>query len=146
MSMRADCRRGSIINQYTYPYHPEMNGFVERSFRSTKELARCMMNAAGLPDPYWEKASRHATLIRNILPNQTATGYVREAYYLWYGLLFDYSRLRTWGSRSYAINHLGVKDFGARSVPGIFCQNESKTTRSLHSITNYTFLPRIFFK
>jgi hypothetical protein len=48
-----------------------------------------MLAAAGLPDPYWEKASRHAVLMRCIMPNQTATGFVREAYHLWYGLTYD---------------------------------------------------------
>ena len=97
-----------------------MNGFVERSFRSVKDLARCMLQDAGLPDPYWERACSHSVLIRNILPNQSATGYAREAYFLWYGIMFDYSRLRTFGSRAYAINHIGAKDFGPRSVAGIF--------------------------
>ena len=45
---------------------------------------------------------------------------VREAYFLWYGVMFNYSRLRTFGSRAYAINHVGLKDYGARSVAGIF--------------------------
>lgn len=33
-----------------------------------------MLEAAGLSDPYWEKASNHAVLIRNIRPNQTTKG------------------------------------------------------------------------
>ena len=97
-----------------------MNGFVERAFRSVKDLARSMLASAGLPDPYWKKTNKYATLIRNILPNQTKDGYVREAYFMWYGIPFDYSKLRTFGSRAYAINHVGLKDYGARSVPGIF--------------------------
>ena len=118
--VRAYCRKKSIFNQYTHPYHPNMLGFVERSFRSVKDLSRCMLQGANLPDPYWEKGNRYATLIRNILPNRSATGMVREAYFLWYGVMFDYSRLRTFGSRAYAINHIGLKDYGARSVAGIF--------------------------
>jgi hypothetical protein len=54
------------------------------------------------------------------MPNQTHDGFVREAYYFWYGLTYDYSRLRTWGSRAYALNHIKGKDYGDRSVPGIF--------------------------
>ena len=34
--------------------------------------------------------------------------------------MFNYSRLRTFGSRAYAINHVGLKDYGARSVADIF--------------------------
>jgi hypothetical protein len=54
------------------------------------------------------------------MPNQTSTGFVREAYFLWYGLTYDYSRLRTWGCRAYALNHIRGKDYGHRSVAGIF--------------------------
>ena len=113
-------RKGNAIVRFSSAYHPNMNGFVERAFGSTNALARSMLAAAGLPDPYWEKASRHAVLMRCIMPNQTATGFVREAYYLWYGLTYDYSRLRTWGCRAYALNHQREKDYGHRSIAGIF--------------------------
>jgi hypothetical protein len=113
-------RKGNSIVRFSSAYHPNMNGFVERAFGSTNALARSMLAAAGLPDPYWEKASRHAVLMRCIMPNQTATGFVREAYYLWYGLTYDYSRLRTWGCRAYALNHQREKDYGHRSIAGIF--------------------------
>ena len=48
-------RAGGIFQRFIHTYHPNMNGFVERAFRSIKELAHCMMLHAGLPDPYWEK-------------------------------------------------------------------------------------------
>jgi hypothetical protein len=114
------CRRKNIYQRFTSAYHPNMNGLVERAFGSISALTRCMLEAAGLPDPYWEKASNHAALIRNIMPNQSIDGYVREAYFLWYGLTFNYSRLRTWGCRAYAMNHITKKDYGNRSVAGIF--------------------------
>jgi hypothetical protein len=79
-----------------------------------------MLQSAGLPEPYWECAFCYAVLIRNILPNQVSSGYVREAYFQWYGLTFDYSLLRVFGSRAYALNHIRLKDYGNRSVPGIF--------------------------
>ena len=113
-------RKNRMFSRFTPPYHHFANGFVERAFRSIYDLARCMMESAGLPEPYWEVASSFALLIRNILPNKVNGGYVREAYFKWYGLTFDYSLLRTFGSRAYALNHIRLKDFGARSVPGIF--------------------------
>ena len=113
-------RSKHALQRFTRPYCPSMNGMAERAFRSIKDLALCMMMHAGLPPPYWEKATGHACLILDIQPNQTADGWAREAYFLWTGLIYDYSLLRTWGSRCYATNHTGLKDFGAKSVEGIY--------------------------
>jgi hypothetical protein len=113
--------REGIFQKFIHPYHPNMNGFIERAFRSMKDLARCMLLHAGLPDPpYWQKATSYALRLLDIMPNQSHSGWAREAYFLWYGIMFDYSRLRTWGSRCYALNHIVAKDFGSRSEPGIF--------------------------
>ena len=54
------------------------------------------------------------------MPNSTKDGVTREAYYKWYGLMFDYSTLRIFGSRAYAFNHIRIEDCGSRSVPGIY--------------------------
>jgi hypothetical protein len=32
-----------ILYIYTHPYHPNINDFIERSFRSVKDLTRCMI-------------------------------------------------------------------------------------------------------
>ncbi len=100
------------MNRFTYPYHPAMNPLAERAFRSIKEMGRCQLQHAGLPDPYWEKSYSYAVVLINILPNRTPDGIVREAYYLWYGFTFDYSLLRTFGTRSYAMNQIVANDFG----------------------------------
>jgi hypothetical protein len=113
-------RRNNILNRFTYPYHPAMNPLAERAFRSIKEMGRCQLQHAGLPDPYWEKSCSYAVKLLNILPNRTPEGIVREAYYQWYGLTFDYSLLRTFGVRSYAMNQIVANDFGPRSEEGIF--------------------------
>ena len=113
-------RRNNILNRFTYPYHPSMNPLAERAFRSIKEMGRCQLQHAGLPDPYWEKSCSYAVHLLNILPNRTPDGIVREAYYQWFGLTFDYSLLRTFGARSYAMNQLVANDFGPRSEEGIF--------------------------
>jgi hypothetical protein len=113
-------RRNNILNRFTYPYHPAMNPLAERAFRSIKEMGRCQLQHAGLPDPYWEKSCSYAVKLLNILPNRTPEGIVREAYYQWYGLTFDYSLLRTFGARSYAMNQIVANDFGPRSEEGIF--------------------------
>ena len=60
------------------------------------------------------------SLYANILSNQVDGGLVREAYFKWYDLTFDYSLLRVFGNRVYALNHIRLKDYDARSVPGIF--------------------------
>ena len=52
--MRADCRRGSIINQYAHPYHPEMNVFVERSLGRPKNSPGAWWMP--LAYPQWKKS------------------------------------------------------------------------------------------
>jgi len=118
--VRSYLMRSGAIQRFTNPYHPEMNGMAERAFRTINELSTSMMVHAGLPDPYWEEATRYAALITNIVPNQTDSGWAREAYYLWTGLIFDYSLLRTWGSRAYAINHIQNNDYVGKSEEGIY--------------------------
>ena len=97
-------RRNNILNRFTYPYHPAMNSLAERAFRSIKEMGRCQLQHADLPDQYWEKSCSYAMKLFNVFPNRTPDGIVREVYYQWYGLTFDYSLLRTFGTRSNTMN------------------------------------------
>jgi hypothetical protein len=62
-------RSGGIFQKFIHPYHPNMNGFIERAFRSMKDLGRCIMLHAGLPEPYWQKATSYALRLLDIMPN-----------------------------------------------------------------------------
>ena len=63
-----------ILQRFTSAYSSSMNGFVERVFRSVRDLALSMIMAALLPEPNWETADRHACLLACIRPNQSSTG------------------------------------------------------------------------
>ena len=67
-----------------------------------------MLVTAGFPEPYWEVTVSYAVLIRIILPDQVDGGYVREAYFKWYGLTFDYGLLRVFGSISLCVESYTV--------------------------------------
>jgi len=54
-NVKAYIRRHGVYQRFTLPYHHNMNGFIERAFRSMNDMARSMMIHAGLPDPYGEK-------------------------------------------------------------------------------------------
>ena len=84
-------RRNNMINRFTYPYHPSMNPLAERAFRTIKEMGRCQLQHAGLPDPYWQMSCEYAVFVINRLPNHTPEGHVLdESHILWTGLTFDY--------------------------------------------------------
>ena len=116
--------KSGIITRYTQPHHPEQNGMPERAFRTIYELAVSMLVHAGLPEPYWQFATEFACFVSDITPNQTPDGFAREAYYKWYGVVFDYVKLRTFGSRAYVMSH-HVTDMGSRAEEGILVGFES---------------------
>ena len=64
-----------------------------------------MMVHAGLPEPYWQYATEYTCHVADVIPNQTAEGFAREAYYKWYESTFDYGKMRTFGSRIYVSYH-----------------------------------------
>ena len=97
-----------------------MKPLAERAFRSIKEMGRRQLQHADLPDQYWEKSCSYAVKLLNILPNRTPNGIVLEAYYHWYGLTFNDSLLRTFGTRSYTMNQIVANVLGPRSEEGIF--------------------------
>ena len=71
-------------------------------------------------------------LICNILPNQVDVGTVREAYFKWYDLTFDYSLFSVFEDRVNALNHLRPNDYDVRSILGIlvnFKQSNPINTR-----------------
>ena len=116
--------KSGIISRYTQPHHPEQNGMPERAFRTIYELAVSMLVHAGLPEPYWQFATEFACFVSDITPNQTPDGFAREAYYKWYDKVFDYSKLRAFGSRTYVMSH-HVVDMGNRAEEGILVGFES---------------------
>uniref|UniRef100_A0AAV1UQ06 Integrase catalytic domain-containing protein n=1 Tax=Peronospora matthiolae TaxID=2874970 RepID=A0AAV1UQ06_9STRA len=66
----AFCRNKGIIQQFTPPYTPQLNGVAERMNRTLVESARCMIEHAGLSKRYWGEAVSTAAFLRNRCPTQ----------------------------------------------------------------------------
>ena len=69
--VRSCLMKSGAVQRFTSPHHPEMSGTAERAIRTVNELGTSTMVHAGLLDPYWEEATRHATLTTSTVPSQT---------------------------------------------------------------------------
>jgi hypothetical protein len=109
------------INQYfTAPRHSSSNGVAERSIGIIRTMARALMRARDLPEPFWEMAIRHACFLVNRIPFVGNGRFQRDPYFLWTGKTFDYAKLRIFGSRCYALKTDLKKDMSPRARMGIY--------------------------
>ena len=78
----AFCRDRGIVQQFTPPYTPQLNGVAERMNRTLVESARCMLEHAGLSKQYWGEAVMTATFLRNRCPTR-AIGHDKSPHEVW---------------------------------------------------------------
>ena len=67
------CSDRGIVQTFTPPYTPQLNGVAERMNRTLVECARCMIKHAGLSKEYWGEAVMTATFLRNRCPTRAVT-------------------------------------------------------------------------
>jgi hypothetical protein len=109
-----------VQQYYTAPRHSSSNGVSERGFGVLRPMARSMMTARDLPEEFWEAAMNHAVFISNRIPFMYRGSYQVDPYQIWTGKVFDYSKIRIFGSRCYVWDWKGKKDFADRSFIGIY--------------------------
>ena len=78
----AFCRDRGIVQKFTPPYTPQLNGVAERMNRTLVESTRCMLEHADLSIEYWGKAVMTAAFLRNRCPTR-ATGNDKSPYECW---------------------------------------------------------------
>lgn len=71
-----------IQAQFTAPYTPQQNGVAERKNRSLIEMARCMLEDAGLEKIFWAEAVNTAVYLQNRLPSRSIS---KTPFELWNG-------------------------------------------------------------
>lgn len=83
----------SIVNT------PQQNGVAERMNRTIIEMARCLLQHAGLSHKFWGEAVMTAAYLRNRSPTSAVTSTPHE---LFYGAPPDLSHLRVFGCLAWA--------------------------------------------
>ena len=59
------CRKNGIRHEYSAPYTPQENGKIERVLGSVTEMARCMLETAGLLKQLWPYALATSFYVKN---------------------------------------------------------------------------------
>ncbi|MBW0535459.1 hypothetical protein O181_075174 [Austropuccinia psidii MF-1] len=52
------------------PHSPQTNGVAERFNQTLLNKVRCLLAQSNIPITYWDEASKHASLLLNLLPHQ----------------------------------------------------------------------------
>ena len=83
-------------------YTPEQQCFIERAWRTVKDMASTMIVAAGLSEPYWECAQVYAALIygRTVRPHGESNE-LRSPDDLYYGAAMDMQLFQPFGCKAY---------------------------------------------
>jgi histone deacetylase 1/2 len=94
------CLDRGIKLELTTPYNPQQNGTAERRWRTTFEMARCLLRTAGLPNEFWVRAVDTAFYITNrCLTSSLPAG--KTPFELWTGKKPDLSRMKTFGCSAF---------------------------------------------
>ena len=76
---------------------------AERGFGVVRLMAKALLQARDLPEEFWELAYRLATSIVNRIPWMKRGRFQIDPYQIWTGKVFDYSKIRIFGSRCYVL-------------------------------------------
>ena len=95
---REYCREKGIRLQFSSPYTPQQNGIAERYWRTLNESAESMLQGAGLPKQYWERAYKTANYLQNRIVH---TGYKETPLELMTGKVPDLTHLRVFGCKGF---------------------------------------------
>ena len=77
--MSAICATERIFQSFSPPYHANLNGSAERTWRTLSNDVRAMISTASqigdtiIDDSYWPLAMLHASFLRNLTPRGTRT-------------------------------------------------------------------------
>ena len=105
-----------INHEKSAPYSPHQNGIIERAWRSTFEMARCMLLESKLPKYLWTYAVMSTVYIRNRCFNARLG---KTPYEVFTGRRPNVSGMHIFGSICYAYVQ-DKKKLDARSAKGIF--------------------------
>ena len=94
------CSKRGIVQKFTPPYTPQLNGVAERMNRTLVECARCMLEHAGLSKAYWGEAVSTATFLRNRCPTR-AISQDKSPYQVWTGKTPQLANLKVFGCHAY---------------------------------------------
>uniref|UniRef100_H3H749 Integrase catalytic domain-containing protein n=1 Tax=Phytophthora ramorum TaxID=164328 RepID=H3H749_PHYRM len=115
-AMAKFCADHGIVQKFTPPYTPQLNGVAERMNRMLVECARCMLEHAGLPKTYWGEAVMTATFLRNRCPTR-AISHDKSPHQVWTGKKPLLANLKVFGCHAYVhVPKTKRTKFDARSV------------------------------
>uniref|UniRef100_H3H8A1 Integrase catalytic domain-containing protein n=1 Tax=Phytophthora ramorum TaxID=164328 RepID=H3H8A1_PHYRM len=115
-AMAKFCADRGIVQKFTPPYTPQLNGVAERMNRTLVECARCMLEHAGLPKTYWGEAVVTATFLRNRCPTR-AVSHDKSPHQVWTGKKPLLANLKVFGCHAYVhVPKAKRTKFDARSV------------------------------
>ena len=111
-------------------YTPEHQCFIERAWRTIKEMASTMIIAAGLSEQYWECAQMYAMLIHNRTVRPTEVpGEMKSPDDIYYDVPHDMQQFEPFGCKAYVYiaKEVRRKNHKGRAELAIFVGFEDNT-------------------
>ena len=91
------CKENGIIQIYSPPYTPELNGTAESTNRILNSKVRCLLLKSSVPLKYWHYAHECAAYLRNITLNSVVS---KTPYELFFGIKPKLSNLKVFGCKA----------------------------------------------
>lgn len=101
VEMRKLMQKFSIVQEFSAPGVPQMNGRIERQNRTIVEMARAMLTGADLPRGLWAEAVTTAAKIRNCIPLKRLGNKTPQEAFI--GIKPNIEHLRIYGSKAYVL-------------------------------------------